>query len=426
MPTIQNTHPSTPSSTVLVAIDVAKLRHEVLIETPGWKSRKRLVLLNTAVEFRRFTDYLHSLRFPVRVGFEATGNYHRPLAHFLLREGFHLELVPSLAVARTREAMHNSWDKNDPKDAQVLLHLLKTGLTQRYHDPLVHRTHDFQELSLTYAQVSLEKTRMQHRLLTHYLPLYFPEIERHYHASRSAWLLDLLHAFPTPALIASLSVEQFVELAWPIVGRKIAKRRLLEDIYHRAQSSVGLPIAVDSEAVAMFRLVLEEMGRLCKLRQQLEQRADSHLRDNEDFQRLKQIPGIGPILALTILAEAGDLRRFGHHRKFLKFCGLDLSTQQSGQFRGLTKLSKYGNGRLRCAFWMAATIAIHQKENSFRYKFERYLRKDPTNADRKRMAYVAVAAKMARVAHGMIKSGTDYRCFHEVAAPSGRAASVGP
>ena len=93
------------------------------------------------------------------------------MAHFLQAEGFHLELIASLAVARTRGAMHNSWDKNDPKDAQVLLHLLKTGVTQHFHDPLVNQIHDFQELSLTYAQISLEKTRTQHRLLTHYLPL---------------------------------------------------------------------------------------------------------------------------------------------------------------------------------------------------------------------------------------------------------------
>jgi len=422
MPVVQTTQ----SSIVLVAIDIAKLRHEVLIEAPGWKSRKRLVLPNTAVEFRRFADYLHGLKHAVRVGFEATGNYHRPLAHFLMGEGFHLELVPSLAVARTREAMHNSWDKNDPKDAQVLLHLLRTGLTQHYHDPLVNQIHDFQELSLTYAQVSLEKTRMQHRLLTHYLPLYFPEIERYYHASRSQWLLELLRAFPTPALITSLAMKDFVEQAWPIAGRKISKQRLLEDIYRTSQSSIGLPVEQDSEAVAMFRTVLDEMIHLCKLRQQLEQRAELHLKDNADFLRLQKIPGIGPILALTILAEAGDLRRFGHHRQFLKFCGLDLSTQQSGQFRGTTKLSKYGNARLRCAFWMAATIAVRQTENSFRDKFERYLRRDPASVDRKRMAYVAVAAKMARVTYGIIKSGTDYRCFHEAAAPSGRAASVGP
>jgi transposase len=412
--------------TVLVAIDIAKLRHEALIQAPGWKSRKRLILLNTAMEFRRFADYLHSFKYPVRVGFEATGNYHRPLAHFLKMEGFQLELIPSLAVARTREAMHNSWDKNDPKDAQVLLHLLRTGVTQHFHDPMIHQIHDFQELSLTYAQVSLEKTRTQHRLLTHYLPLYFPEIERHYHASRSEWLLELLRAFPTPGIIIRLSMEEFIQRAWPIVGRKVSKQRLLEDIYRTAQSSIGLPVEEDSEAVAMFRVVLGEMIRLCQLRDQLEQRATVHLKDNADFRHLQQIPGIGPILALTILAEAGDLRRFGHHRQFLKFCGLDLSTQQSGQFRGNTKLSKYGNARLRCAFWMAATIAVRQTENSFRDKFERYLRRDPASADRKRMAYVAVAAKMARVTYGIIKSGTDYRCFHEAAAPSGRAASVGP
>jgi transposase len=29
---------------------------------------------------------------------------------------------------------------------------------------------------------------------------------------------------------------------------------------------------------------------------------------------LTTIPGIGPINAMTILAEAGDLRRFRHHR----------------------------------------------------------------------------------------------------------------
>jgi transposase len=42
------------------------------------------------------------------IGFEATGNYHRPLAYFLHRQGFALRLIPTLALARTREAMHNS------------------------------------------------------------------------------------------------------------------------------------------------------------------------------------------------------------------------------------------------------------------------------------------------------------------------------
>lgn len=86
-----------------------------------------MILLNTAIEFRRFADYLRVLKHPVRIGFEATGNYHRPLAHFLKTEGFHLERIASLAAPRTREAMHNSWDKNDPKDAQVSLEKTRTS-----------------------------------------------------------------------------------------------------------------------------------------------------------------------------------------------------------------------------------------------------------------------------------------------------------
>jgi hypothetical protein len=48
------------------------------------------------------------------------------------------------------------------------------------------------------------------------------------------------------------------------------------------------------------------------------------------------------------------------------------------------------------------------------------MRTDPGNTDRKRKAYVAVAAKLARVTYALIRSGADYRCFHEVAVPSGR------
>ena len=44
----------------------------------------------------------------------------------------------------------------------------------------------------------------------------------------------------------------------------------------------------------------------------------------------------------------------------LKFCGLDLATRQSGQFRGKAKLSKHGNARLRLTLWMAAQVAIRQ------------------------------------------------------------------
>jgi transposase len=189
----------TPAGAVLVAIDISKARNDVLIEVPGSPRRRRLIVLNTRTEHDRFVTLLASFGTPVIAGFEATGNYHRPLAFRLLEAGIALRLISSVALARTREALHNGWDKNDPKDAQVILHMLRIGATQTYVDPLVTGINDIQELSKTHEVISKAKTELWHRLLTHYLPLYFPEIARFAGNSRSDWFLAFLAQFPTPA-----------------------------------------------------------------------------------------------------------------------------------------------------------------------------------------------------------------------------------
>ena len=115
------------SAPVLAAIDISKHRHEVLIEVPGRKRRRRVTVLNKLDEFNRLIELLSVYNCPVRVAFEATGNYHRALAWHLSVAGFETKLISSVALARTREALHNSWDKNDPKDAQVILHMMSIG-----------------------------------------------------------------------------------------------------------------------------------------------------------------------------------------------------------------------------------------------------------------------------------------------------------
>jgi transposase len=404
---------STPAGAVLVAIDMSKHRQEVLIERPEGGRRRRLTVMATKADYDGLAEQLVAIGRPIVVGFEATGNYHRTLAHRLLSAGFELRLISSVALARTREALHNGWDKNDPKDAQVMLHMLRIGATQRYVDPLAAGINDLQELSKTHEAISKAKTQTWHRLLTHYLPLYFPEIARFAGNSRSDWFLALLERFPTPASITVLGPDGFSAEAWTLVGRKVSKARLINDIYATATASIALPVPLDSAAITMFRMVIAEARSLIHQRDQIEAIAHATLAEHRDYQLLRMVPGIGPINALTILAEAGDLRRFSHHRQFLKFCGLDLATCQSGTFRGRTKLSKYGNARLRRTFWMAAQVAARQRDNSFRDKLGRYTAGHADDADRRRKAMTALTAKMARVAHAVVKTGTEYRPFLE-------------
>ena len=417
------TSQSSTTVPVWVAIDIAKAFHQVLIELPGGQ-RRTMRVANTTADVVGLVAYLRGLKRPCTIAFEPTGDYHRPVMHVLGQAGFRLCQVSSLAVARTRDALYNSWDKNDPKDAQVILHLLKTGATQRFLDPLVTGHHDLQEMANTYQQVSLRKVRLQHAIVTHHLPLYFPEAERYLHSSRATWFTELLLVAPCPAAIRRYEKPAFIAAVRERVGgRKVDKARWLADFYDTAGASLGLPVGEDSEAIRMFRLVLEEYRQLCHRRQQLETEIVERLTGHPDFDRLQTLPGIGPILALIILAESRDLRRFGHVRQFLKFCGFDLCTEQSGQFRGKTHLSKRGNARLRYAFWMAGAVAVRMQQNSFRRKFEDYVRPDPQNGDRRRKAYTAVAAKMARVVYAVITSGIDYRRFPEATRPGGRIPS---
>lgn len=415
---------STPAGAVLVAIDMSKHRQEVLIERPEGGRRRRLTVMATKADYDGLAEQLVAIGRPIVVGFEATGNYHRTLAHRLLSAGFELRLISSVALARTREALHNGWDKNDPKDAQVILHMLRIGATQRYVDPLAAGINDLQELSKTHEAISKAKTQTWHRLLTHYLPLYFPEIARFAGNSRSDWFLALLERFPTPASITVLGPDGFSAEAWTLVGRKVSKARLINDIYATATASIALPVPLDSAAITMFRMVIAEARSLIHQRDQIEAIAHAMLAEHRDYQLLRMVPGIGPINALTILAEAGDLRRFSHHRQFLKFCGLDLATCQSGTFRGRTKLSKYGNARLRRTFWMAAQVAARQRDNSFRDKLGRYTAGHADDADRRRKAMTALTAKMARVAHAVVKTGTEYRPFLERPAARWKAPSL--
>ena len=396
---------------VRVGIDISKHRHEVLIAIPGKTRRRRLTLTNTLADFHRLVALLGDYQHPVQSGFEATGNYHRALMYQLGMAGFDVKLVSSVALARTREALHNSWDKNDPKDAQVILHMLQIGATQVFLDPLQSGINDIQELSKTHEVVSKAKTELWHRILGHYLPLYFPEAARFQRSSRSDWFLAFLEMFPSPYLISAMEKDDFLSAAWDTVGKKVSKTALLSDIYETARCSVGLPVAADSEALRMFRMVLAEGRSLIRQRNEIEARAVELLSDRLDYQLLTSVPGIGPINALTILAEAGDLRRFRQHRQFLKFCGMDLATVQSGLFRGRSRISKYGNARLRRTLWMAGQTAVLQRATSFRDKFERYLAQDRHNPDLRRKAYTAIAAKMARTIHAVIKSGEPYRPF---------------
>ena len=397
---------------IIVALDIAKKSHDAIILLPTGK-RIHMKVANSQAGYALLLERCSPMENEVQVAFEPTADYHRNIAFWLAEAGCECFLVSSLTCARAREMLFNTWDKNDRKDAGVILYLVLQGLVEPFHDPLRSGIFDIQEISNTYHQISQARTRAMNSLFNHYITLYFPEMERFFNSTRSEWFCRFLLKFPTPGSIIRYRESTFIKRAWDVVGRQVNKTRLLSEIYYVAKNTIGLPIDVKSMAVETFKLQLSRFYQLTLQRRELEEKADTYLGQRADYQHLRTIPGIGPIVALIIISESGHLKRFNHYRQYLNFCGFNLSAQQSGNQKGHYRLSKRGNARLRYAFWLAATSATRQRENSFRDKYTRYIQKDPDNKDLCRKARTAVAAKMARVAHALVKTDSDYQGFYE-------------
>ena len=216
-------------------------------------------------EYRKCSSaYLDGLKRTCTIAFEPTGEYHRALMHRLGQAGFTLRQVSSLAVARTRDAMYNGWDKNDPKDAQVILHLLKTGTTQRFVDPLVSGHHDLQEMANTYQQ-GRPQSAPSARDRDASPPTLFSRGRAYLHSSRAEWFTSVLRLTPCPAAVRRYSKAAFIAAAragsWDI--RRTRPGGWLISMRPQAQHR---PAGEPDGRISMFRVVLEEYQQLCRRR----------------------------------------------------------------------------------------------------------------------------------------------------------------
>ena len=78
---------------------------------------------------------------------------------------------------------------------------------------------------------------------------------------------------------------------------------------------------------------------------------------SERLKRLKTIPGIGPITALTWILEIGDYSRFRTIKEAISYCGLCSAEKSSGDKTMRTPISKQRNKHLQRVLVEAAKLA---------------------------------------------------------------------
>jgi transposase len=115
--------------------------------------------------------------------------------------------------------------------------------------------------------------------------------------------------------------------------------------------------------------------------------------DVQTYHRLRTIPGVGPVLALTLLDETHDIKRFASVGQFLSDARLVRCTHESdGKVAG-TGGQKIGNAHLRRAFGEAACLFLRGSERAGRWKEKQAAKRGEG------LALAVLAARLARAAY---------------------------
>jgi len=118
-------------------------------------------------------------------------------------------------------------------------------------------------------------------------------------------------------------------------------------------ASLHLP-AVSREVVNDDLALIDALqDRIDRLDWEIHQRARSDPR----VKVLTQLPGVGPFTALVILAEIGDVSRFGSARKLASWAGLTPTVRGSDRVAHYGHISKQGSAWLRWVLCEAAQTA---------------------------------------------------------------------
>jgi transposase len=112
---------------------------------------------------------------------------------------------------------------------------------------------------------------------------------------------------------------------------------------------------------------------------------------------LKTIPGVGRILALTILYEIGDIQRFPSVQQFASYARLiKCKAESAGKVYG-TSGNKIGNAHLKWAFSEAAVLYLRGNPDA-----QKYLNRLQQRMG-KAKALSALAHKLGRAVYFMLK-----------------------
>ena len=340
----------------IIGIDIAKRSHEaVIITEDGQIVRKAFNFRNNCTGYNLLLEQVRKLtnvKSQIVFAMESTAHYWLALYARLLKDGYTVIVLNPIQSHSLRE-LYIRKTKTDAKDSLIIADLVRFGRCQASNVPQ-DKLLALRELCRSRAYLIDTAADLKRKLIA-LLDRIFPEYETLFDSIFGKASVAVLRKYPTPQKLKNAHLEKLTEILWESSGGRFGEwkaRQLKEAAY----SSFGIE---DSCGVysALLGMFLEQILSLTEQADLIEKQIASLLKEFNSH--LTSIPGVGTVLAATILSEIGDISRFSSADKLLAFAGLDPSVKQSGEFTSnQNRMSKRGSPYLRRAIWLASTVAV--------------------------------------------------------------------
>jgi transposase len=390
--------------TLIVAIDVSQVTPVGYCRCPDGRDSKPFEFSNNAEGFKKLWDRICSMKIAhhleeVIVGFESTGVYGEPLAHYLRQKPVKLVQVNPLHTKRMKELEGNSPSKTDRKDPRVIADVMVLGHALSVVIP-EGAAAELRRLSQA-RERHLQRRTVSYNQLHALVFLLFPEFLQVMKDLKTKSAQYLLRQSPTPEAIREAGVEALT-LALRRVSRGKLGRDRAEALYEAAGQSVGLREGRRGMLLELEE-ILSDIDRANRFIEKVEKEMIHDLKQIPYSHCLLSVKGIGKVTAAGLIGEIGDFRQFHTLPEITKMAGLDLFEISSGKHQGAHRISKRGRAHLRKLLYFAAINTV-RRGGVMHGQYQRYLQRGMV----KTKALVAIARKLLRILFALVRDHSHY------------------
>jgi len=202
------------------------------------------------------------------------------------------------------------------------------------------------------------------------------------------------------AAVVRPPVRQLPDAATVELSALLARRRQLIEM--RSAEVVRLSTAHERIRPSIHELVRFLDKRIAELDRELHDRLRGSplWRAKDDL--LRSIPGVGPVLSTTLLAEVPELGTIGH-KQLAALIGVAPLNRDSGRWRG-KRMVWGGRGNVRAVLYMAATTAI-RRNPLIKALYERLRHIGKSH----KVALTACMHKLLRICNAVLSHRTPWR-----------------